>query len=179
MSLNIEPDYQTFVARLALILRSSALLFPKSIGGSTTVQDLITQVITNQLPIPQLSVEGPDPPYVFVANSKTPQVLEEQRGRNTIDTQGGKRVTLEFYIVVLSSNRGRVESEVELGPIISAVTTELSKNVRLGIPSAPPILSPLAISHTFDVVPYIYDITQNQTVARNIVIRPVVGVNLR
>ena len=65
MSLNVEPDYQTFIDRLALICRKSALLFPRSIGGDNTVQDLITQVITNQLPIPQLSVEGPDPPYIY------------------------------------------------------------------------------------------------------------------
>ena len=165
--------------RLALICEKSALLFPRSIGGDNTVKDLITQVITNQLPIPQLYVEGPDPPYIFVANSRTPKIQEEQKGRDSIDVQGGKSVTLEFYMVILSSNRGRVDSEEELGPIISALTTELSSNKRLAIPSTPPLLSLLAITHKFETVPYIYDITQNQTVAKNIVIRPIVAVNLR
>lgn len=179
MSLNIEPDYQPFVDRLVLICEQSALIFPKSIGGDNTKVDLVTQIIKNQLPIPQLPVEGPGPPHIFVTTSETPKISEETVGRDSIDTQGGKRVTLEFYIIILSIDRGRVEAEQKLYPIISAVTTELSKNKRLGIPSTPPILSPLAITHTFQVVPYNYDITQNETVAKNVVIRPVLGVNLR
>ncbi len=177
MSLSIEPDYQTFIDRLVLILRASALLFPKSIGLDDTKQDLITQVIPNQLPIPNLSIEGPDAPYVFVTESETPKISEEQRGRDSSDTQGSKRVTLEFYMVILSSSRSREESEKELFAIISALTTELSKNKRLTDPATG--LLPLAATHTFQVVPYIYDITQNQTLAKNVVLRPVLGVNLR
>ncbi len=177
MSLNTEPDYQTFIDRLVLIARASALLFPKSIGLDDTKQDLITQVIPNQLPIPNLSIEGPDAPYIFVTESETPKISEEQRGRDSSDTQGSKRVTLEFYMVILSSSRSREESEKELFTIISALTTELSKNKRLTDPATG--LLPLAATHTFQVVPYIYDITQNETLAKNVVLRPIVGVNLR
>jgi len=179
MSLSIEPDYQTFVDRLVLICEQSALLLPNSIGGDNTKTDLVTQIIKNQLPIPQLPVEGPGPPHIFVTTSETPKIVEEQRGRDDRDTQGSKRVTLEFYLVILSIARDRIEAEQKLYPIISALTTELSKNKRLAIPSTPPLLSPLAVTHTFQVVPYIYDITQNETVAKNVVIRPVLGVNLR
>jgi len=35
MSLTIEPDFQTFIARITKILRASALLFPNSIDGNT------------------------------------------------------------------------------------------------------------------------------------------------
>ena len=177
MSLNTEPDYQTFIDRLVLICEKSALLFPKSIGGDDTKQDLITQVIPNQLPIPNLSIEGPDAPYIFVTESETPKITEEQRGRDSRDVQGSKRVTLEFYMVILSSSRSREESEKELFAIISALTTELSKNKRLTDPATG--LLPLAATHTFQVVPYIYDITQNETLAKNVVLRPTLGVNLR
>jgi len=129
------------------------------------------------LPIPNLSIEGPDAPYIFVTESETPKILEEQRGRDSSDTQGSKRVTLEFYMVILSSSRNREESEKELFAIISALTTELSKNKRLTDPATG--LLPLAATHTFQVVPYIYDITQNETLAKNVVLRPIVGVNLR
>ena len=177
MSLSIEPDYQTFIDRLVLICEKSSLLFPKSIGGDNTKQDLITQVIPNQLPIPNLPIEGPDAPYIFVTESETPKITEEQRGRDSRDVQGSKRVTLEFYMVILSSSRSREESEKELFAIISALTTELSKNKRLTDPATG--LLPLAATHTFQVIPYIYDITQNETLAKNVVLRPTLGVNLR
>ena len=177
MSLNIEPDYQTSIDRLVLISEKSALLFPKSIGGDNTKQDLITQVIPNQLPIPQLAIEGPGPPYIFVTSSESPLIGEDQRGRDSRDIQGSKRITLEFYMIVLSIARNRSEAERELYAITYALTTELSKNKRLTDPATG--LLPLAATHTFQVVPYIFDITQNETVAKNIVVRPVVGVNLR
>lgn len=177
MSLNIEPDYQTFIDRLVLIFQKSALLLPNSIGGDGTKTDLVNQIITNQLPIPNLSIEGPDAPYIFVTSSEVPKIVEEQRGRDSRDVQGSKRVTLEFYNVILSSSRSREESEKELFAIVSALTTELSKNKRLINPTTS--LDPLAITHTFQVVPYIYDITQNETLAKNVVVRVVLGVNLR
>jgi len=178
MSLDVEPDYQTFIVRIAEILRASALIFPKSIGGDNTATDLVTQIIENQLPIPQLTVEGPGPPHIFIAQSEVPVVSEEQRGRDSRDVQGGKRVTLEFYIVILSAEgRNRQEAEANLFPIISAVRTELGKNTRLVDPATS--LDPLSLTHSTNPVPYIFDITQNETVAKNVVIRPVLGVNLR
>jgi len=178
MSLSVEPDYQTFIVRIAAILRASALIFPKSVGGDDTVEDLVTQIIENQLPIPQLTVEGPGPPHIFVAQSEVPQVSSEQRGRDSRDVQGGKRVTLEFYIVIISAaGRDRQEAEASLFPIISAVTTELGKNMRLIDPATS--LDPLSITHKYNVAPYIFDITQNETVAKNVILRPVLGVNLR
>lgn len=177
MSLSIEPDYQPFIDRLVLIFQKSALLLPNSIGGDATKSDLVNQIIPNQLPIPNLPVEGPDAPYIFVTSSEVPKIVEEQRGRDSRDVQGSKRVTLEFYNVILSSSRSRQESEKELFAIVSALTTELSKNKRLINPTDS--LDPLAITHTFQVVPYIYDITQNETLAKNVVVRAVLGVNLR
>lgn len=177
MSLTVEPDYQDFIVRIADVLRRSPRLFPHSVGGSNSEKDLITQVIENQLPIPQMSVEGPDPPYIFVAQSENAIVSQEQRGRNTRSIRGGRRMTLEFYIVVLSSaTRSKQESNSQLFDIISAATTELGNNLELVNSSG---LDPLAITHTYNVVPYIFDITQNETAAKNITLRVVTGVNLR
>ncbi len=176
MSLSVEPDYQDFIVRIADILRRSPLLFPKSVGGDNSVQDLVTQIIENQLPIPQLSIEGPDPPYIFVAQSENAIVSQEQRGRDSRSTQGSKRMTLEFYLVVLSSSRSKKDSDSELFNIISAATTELGRNKKLTDSSD---LNPLSINLKYNVVPYIYDITQNETAAKNIILRPVLGVNLR
>jgi len=177
MSLIVEPDYQDFITRLVLICEKSALLFPKTIGGDNTKQDLVNQIIANQLPIPQLSVEGPDAPYIFVAASETPIISSVQQGRNELNKQGGKLVELEFYLIILSSSRGRQESEAEVYNIIQALTTTLSQNLRLTNPTTG--LLPLAVGITFEIVPYIYDITQNETVAKNCRLRIKVGVNLR
>jgi hypothetical protein len=177
MSLTVEPDYQDYIIRLVDICRQSTLLFPRSVGGDNTKTDLINQVIENQLPIPNLSVEGPDAPYIFVAASETPTITQLQQGRNSRDVQGGKLVTLEFYMVMLSTSRGRQESEEELYNITAALTTELGLNRRLTDPTSG--LDPLALGINFNVVPYIYDITQNETVAKNCKLRLTTGVNLR
>jgi hypothetical protein len=177
MSLTVEPDYQDYIVRLVDICRQSSLLFPRSIGGDNTKKDLITQVIANQLPIPNLSIEGPDAPYIFVAASETPTITQLQQGRNELNKQGGKLVTLEFYLVMLSSDIGRQEAEAQLYAITSALTTELGLNRRLTDPTSG--LLPLAVGISFNVVPYIYDITQNETVAKNCKLRLTTGVNLR
>ena len=177
MSLTIEPDFQTFIVRIADILKNSALLLPNSIGGDEDAKDLVSQIILNQLPIPQLPVDGPGPPHIYVTESETPIIDQIQQGRNSIDVQGGKRETLEFYIIVLSGSTSRQEAELQLFDIISAVTTTLNQNKRLLDPVLP--AGPLAVTHTYTIKPFLYDITQNETVAKNVVIRPVVGVNLR
>ena len=177
MSLSVEPDYQDYINRIVEILQNSALVFPKSIGGDNTATDLVNQVIANQLPIPQLTIDGPGPPHIFVAQSETPIIKQEQRGRDSRDAQGSKRMELEFYIVIISGGtRSKAESDSQLFNIISAVTTTLGKNKRLLDTNS---LNPIAFTHTYNVVPYIFDITQNETTAKNVVIRPVVGVNLR
>ncbi len=178
MSLTAEPNFQDYIERISNILSTSALLLPKSIGGDATATDLVNQVIENQLPIPNLSVDGPDPPYVFVTTSRTPIVLQEQKGRDSRDEQGPRRTTMEFYLVILSaSNVGRQGSEAQANEIVSAVATTMGKNKRLTDPSTG--LSPLAATTSYEIVPYIYDIQQNTTVAINVVVRVVVGVNLR
>jgi len=177
MSLSVEPDFQPFIVRIAKILKASSLLFPNSIGGDNTKTDLVNQIIQNQLPIPQLTVEGPGPPHIFIAQSEVPIVSQEQRGRDSRDVAGGRRVTLEFYIVILATGRDKQEGLSLIFPIISAVTTELNKNKRLIDPATS--LDPLSITHDYNVVPFIYDITQNETAAKNVVLRLVTGVNLR
>jgi len=177
MSLNVEPDYQNFIDRFVLIHRANALLFPNSIGGDNTVDDLVKQVIPNQLPVPQLTIDGPGPPHIFVTQAETPVINEVIQGRDSKNTQGGKRTTLEFWNVILSASIGRVEAEVQLYAIISALTTTLGKNRRMTKPADG--LDPLAINFSYKVVPFIYDIKNNETVAKNVVVRLDTGINLR
>ena len=177
MSLSVEPDYQDFIVRLHDILVASPLVFPRTVGLDNDAEDLVNQIILNELPIPQLPVDGPGPPHIFISQSRTPLIQTEQMGRDSRDVQGSKRVTLEFYIVIISRGIERQESESKLFNIISAVTTELSKNKRLAVPLT--FTDPKAATHTFEVVPYIFDITNKELHAKNIVVRPVVGVNLR
>ena len=63
MSLSAEPDFTDYVNRISDILSLSADLFPKSIGGSATEEDLVTQVIEFDLPLPSNPIEGPGPPH--------------------------------------------------------------------------------------------------------------------
>jgi len=177
MSLNIEPDFQPFIDRFVLIHEANALLFPKTIGGDPTALDLVNQVIANELPIPQLTIEGPGPPHVFVTQSQTPIITELQQGRNSRDVQGSKMMTLEFYNIIISASIGKVEAEKQLYKIISALTTTLNKNKRLTKPADG--LDPLAASITYNVVPYLYQIDSNEQAAKNVVVRLTVGVNLR
>lgn len=178
MSLSAEPDFQDYIVRIADILKASALVFPKLVGGDDTKEDLVNQIILNELPIPQMTIEGPGPPHIFISQSETPIVSQEQQGRDSRDAHGGRRMTIEIYVVIISGGtRSRAESDSALFNIISAVTTTLGQNMRLAIPTT--LLSPLAFTHTYNVVPYIFDITQTETTAKNVVIRPVIAVNLR
>ena len=176
MSLSAEPDFQDYIVRIVDILKRSALIFPNTVGGDNTATDLVNQIIENQLPIPQLPVDGPGPPHIFVAQSQTPIVKRDKAGRNSLDVEGGGRVVMEYYIVVLVDSVDKKTADSQLFNLISAVTTTLNKNKRLIDSNS---LNPLCFDHKYDVVPYIFDITQNTTAAKNIVLRPQVGVNLR
>jgi len=75
-----EIDFNVFIARFGEMFRKSALLFPKSIGGSTTVQDLVEQVIDYNMAIPQDVVVGEGPPHIFVREAPNPVVADKTSG---------------------------------------------------------------------------------------------------
>lgn len=176
MSLNLEPDYSDYIIRLSDILSLSALLLPKTIGGSATEQDLINQIIEFELPLPENPVEGPGPPHIFITTPPNPIKSTEQLGRDSRDAQGPYALDMEYWIVVISSGTDPIDSEKKIYKIISAITTTLQKNKRLTDSLGD---NPLAATTTYNVFPYILDTTQRDLIAKNIVLRVKVGINLR
>lgn len=178
MSLTAEPDFGDYVNRISDILALSALLFPRSVGGSKTEDDLVTQIINFELPLPSNPREGPDPPHIFITTAPSPTTRRQQWGRDSRDVQGSYSLEMEFWIIVVSQDRSDpILAEQKLYKIISAVTTILQKNKRLIDPTT--LDNPLATTTTYDVIPYLLDITQQDIIVKNVVLRPKVGINLR
>ena len=179
MSLTAEPDFGDYVLRISDILSLSALLFPRSVGGSTTEDDLVNQIINFDLPTPSNPREGPDPPHIFITTPPNPVKRREQRGRDTIDVQGPYDLYMEYWIVVVSQDRSDpILAEQKLYKIISAITNTLSKNKRLIDPTT--LLSPIAATSEWNVFPYVMgDMTQQDIKSKNVVLTPQVGINLR
>lgn len=178
MSLSEEPDYNIYVERIFDILSKSAKLLPKTVGNSTTEEDLVNQIIKYELPLPENPREGPDPPHIFISIPPKPTIRREQQGRNSRDAQGPYALYMEFWIVVVVSDRSDfILSQQKLYKIISVVTTLLQQNKRLIDPTT--LLNPLAVETEYDVFPYLLDIDQKDIVSKNIVLKPKVGINLR
>jgi len=179
MSLSAEPDFGDYVRRISNILSVNATLFPKTVGGSATEEDLVTQVIEFELPLPSNAREGPDPPHIFVTTPPSPIKRREELGRDTRDVQGSYSLEMEYWIVIVSQDRSDpILAEQKLYKIISIVRNIFSSNKRLIDPTTQ--LNPLAaFSHT-DVFPYLMgDLTQQDIKAKTVVLKPTVGISLR
>ncbi|KKN76248.1 hypothetical protein LCGC14_0372740 [marine sediment metagenome] len=179
MSLSAEPDFGDYIVRISNILSVNATLFPRTVGGSTTEDDLVTQVIEFALPLPSDPREGPDPPHIFITTPPSPIVRREELGRDTRDVQGSYSLEMEYWIVVVSQDRSDpILAEQKLYKIISVITNILSKNKRLIDPTT--LLNPLATFSHWEVFPYVMgDMTQQDIKAKNIVLKPTVGISLR
>ena len=179
MSLTSEPDYGDYVLRISDMLSLSSLIFPKSIGGSPTEEDLVTQIINFELPLPSNPREGPDPPHIFITTPPSTTVRRVQWGRDSRDVQGSYGLEMEFWIVVVSQDRSDpILAEQKLYKIISAITNTLSTNKRMIDPTT--LLNPLAATSEWKVFPYVMgDLTQQDIKAQNVVLKVTVGINLR
>lgn len=166
MSLDIFPDLQPYIERISNILATDLATIA-----------LVNQVIENQLPIPSVPFNGPDPPYIFVTESKTPIIQTKTVGKDDLNASGPEAVTMEFYIVVLAQDTTRQKAEALVNRIVSAAGTALKKNKRLLEPTTQN--DPMAVDIEIELSPYMFDITNNETLAKNIVLRVPVGVNLR
>jgi hypothetical protein len=175
MSLTIQPNYNSYIDRIELILKNSTLLFPQTIGGDPDTPDLVKQIIKYELPVPE-NAQGPDPPHVFITTSRNPLQGRKQIGRDSRDAQGPENLTLEFYIVVVVREPTLAESEKKMYDIISALTTTLDKNKRLTDLGGQ---NPLANTSQYFVVEYLLDTDQKEQIAKNVLLRPSVNVNLR
>ncbi len=177
MSLVTQPKYNDYVDRFELILRTSTLLMPKT-NGDDTKNDLVNQIIKYEIPIADNPPDGLGPPHIFISVPENPLIRREQRGRNTRDEQGPEKQTLEFYIIVVAQDPQSYElSQKQMYTIIEAITTTFTKNLRLTDGAG---LNPLATRLEYVVVPYRLERNEEVTVvARNIVVRPQVLINLR
>lgn len=176
MTLTLTPNFNDYVNRIALILRASTLIFPKSVGGDQDATDLVNQIITREIPMLELPIEGSGPPHIIITASRTPIIQREPVGRSDIDVQGPERLTLEFYLYVISQATDLTLAEKLLYEIIQAVTTELDKHKRLTDENGD---NPISITSEWIVVPLLLDIDQREIVCRNIVFRPKVYMDLR
>jgi len=179
MSLTSEPNYSDYVIRLSNMLSLAPNLFPRSIGGSPTEEDLVTQIIEFDLPTPSNPREGPDPPHIFITTPPSVTRKRQQWGRDSRDVQGPYSLDMEFWIVVVSQDRSDpILAEQKLYKIISVVTNILSKNKRMIDPTT--LLNPLAATSHYEVFPFVMgDLTQQDIKAKNVAFFPTVGINLR
>ncbi len=158
------------------MLTKSTLLMPKT-NGDDTKKDLVNQIIKYEIPIPDSPPDGLGPPHVFISIAPNPIIRTEQRGRNTRDSQGPVKFTLEFYIIVIAQDPQSFEqSQEQMYDIIEAITTTLTKNLRMTDTSN---LNPLAARLDYLVLPYSFQNEEVTVVARNISVRPQVWVNVR
>lgn len=176
MSLTSNPNFNDYVERIVEIFNASPLLFPHTVGQDNDVQDLIKQVIPYLIPNP-LDPQGPQYPHIVVTTSRNPIIFRQQTGRNSRDEQGPELLELEFYIIIIcKDSRGIVESEQQSYDIRSAVTTVLDRKKRLTDTNDE---NPLCATSTWIDVPYLIESDQKELIARNIIFRPKVYVNLR
>lgn len=179
MSLTAEPDYTDYINRISDILAVNATLFPKSVGGSSTEDDLVTQIIEFDLPIPSNPREGPDPPHIFITTPPSPTRRREELGRDSLNIQGSYSLEMEYWIIIVSQDRSDpILAEQKLYKILSVVTNIFSNNKILEDPTT--LDNPLAAFSHYEVFPYVMgDLMQQDIKAKNVVLFPKVGISLR
>ena len=170
------PNINDFIERIGDTLAASTLLFPQSVGGDESATDIVNQIIKYELPIPEATIEGPGPPHVFIKESFTPYIQKKQIGRNDLSVQGPEEHIMEFYIIVVAQGNSYKESQIQIANITQAIVTILKSNLQLADKDGKNHLC--NILETI-VVPYLIDTDQRDVIAKNIVVRPKVFVNLR
>ena len=178
MSLSV-PNLNDFIERIFLILSNSTLLFPQSVGGDESATDLVNQIIPYALPVPEQPIEGPGPPHIFIKEADSAFSRFNQIGRSSINVQGPEEAFLELYVVVVARGASYQDSQVQLFNIIQAVKQVLKSNMRLGDPTTnPPLQNTLCNLLETITVPWLIDSEEKTVIARNIIVRPKVFINL-
>ena len=174
-STSVNPN--TFIARLYDMLTHSPYIFPKTIGGNQQAQDLVQQIIQYELPIPEAPREGGGPPHVYITLSKQQNpIFRNPLGRSNINQQGPEEQTWEFYIIVVHHDVDYHTTEHNLNNLCQAITETLDLNKRmLDDTGANPICAKLE----WILVPFLLDTDERDVLAKNIVVRPHVFVNMR
>lgn len=175
MSLTTAPPFNLYIDRIVEMIENSPLLFPQSVGGDPNATDLIKQVIKHQIPIPENPPSGPDPPHIYVTLSRNPIVSRLRVGRDSRNAQGPANLKLEFYIIILTRATTLQESEKQMLDIITALTTMLDKNKRMLDKTG---ANPIANTSEYFLLDFLLDTDQREQLAKNVLFRPSVFVNL-
>ncbi len=172
-----EINFNPFIDRLVDMLRASILLFPKSVGDDNDATDLIKQVVKYNIPIPQDVPTGEGPPHVIVRLADNPIVEDKEAGRDERNVKGPRDVELEFWVICIVNEVDFQTSQQSLFNITNAVSQTIGKNKRLQNSDG---LDPLCRDVSYVTTPFTnIQSTQKTVMARTVVIRPKVPVNLR
>lgn len=178
MSFTTTPDYNAFIDRLALILEKSTLVMPAS-NGDNTKQDLVRQIIKYSFPVPEQPPDGLGPPHIFINSAPNPVLRRKKLGRDSRDEWGWEKWTLEFHIVCVVLETASYErSQKAIFTLINAIQDTLGKNRRLITPGGAGT-DPMAYHLESIDIPYNLNSSEALLIARNVVVRPDILVNLR
>ena len=177
MSYTEEVNPNEIIDRLVEILERSTLLFPRSQGKNKNATDLIKQVVKHNIPIVQSVPSGEGLPHLIVRTSANPVIEQRQMGRDDPAAKGPRRITQEYWIIVVVLAPEFQQSQVLLNNIVAATTTTLGKNPRLTDAEG---IDPKAVTLSYITTPYTDIDSDSATVmARTIIVRPEVIVSLR
>ena len=148
-------------------------------NGDNTKEDLVRQIIKYDFPVPEQPPEGLGPPHLYVTIAPNPVRNITRTGRDSLDAHGWRKWSLEFYIICITLDTGNYDkSQKAMYTLVNAVRDTLGKNRRLITPGGAGT-DPMAYDlETLDV-PFNLNSTENLLLARNVLTRIDVLVNLR
>jgi len=168
----VIPNLNTFITRLAVILRGNKTIFPDANVG----KNLVNKIVEFD---PALS-GSPDTtfvPYIFVAKSKGQPITRiNKTGRDTIDKAGGTLYQYEFYCVCIAEGVDIPTAQERAYDIAVPVQQAFEQNLRLTkLDGSDPLCSTVK---TF-LIPFLLKLNVPSIQAVNVVVRAEVYVNLR
>ncbi len=177
MSSITEINFNDYIVRISNVLALSPLLFPNTVGGDATKEDLVKQIIEYDLAVSQDTVDGEGPPHIFIREAPNPVVSDNQSGRDSRDVRGARQIELEFWAVVVVRESLYDLSQKARFNITSAIQETLGENKRLLDDLG---ADPKAMELSYFTTPFTMLETDEKTVQANtVVIRLKVMVNLR
>ncbi len=177
MSSITEINFNDIIVRISNVLALSPLIFPNSVGGDGTKEDLVKQIIEYDLAIAQDTVDGEGPPHIFIREAPNPVVADKQSGRDSRDVRGARELELEFWAVVVVREALYDLTQKARFNITAAITETLGENKRLLDDMG---ADPKAMELSYFITPFTMLETDDKTVqAQTVVIRLKVMVNLR
>ncbi len=171
MSVTI-PNLNTFIVRLATILRGNKTIFPDANVG----KNLVNKILEYD---PALA-GSPDTtfvPYIFIGKSKGQPITRlDKAGRDTIDKAGGTLYQYEFYCVCVAEGVDIPTAQQRAYDIAVPVQQAFEQNLRLTKLDG---TEPLCRTVKTFLIPFLMKLNVPSIQAVNVVVRAEVYVNLR